>query len=166
MPTKSKSSVFRRKPGLSMVFGSPKTSRKKIHTILTGGFRRVDCWWCSAGVGIVLGMDLPCHLAGIFGWDSVDPNKRGSRKTPGGLGVTSKQPPHVFRWINFFEKIGWLVQVPQKSKKKKRGAQFSLERSLLAYDQKLATGFPRKIFRKRNSKKLCSSTELGRPLGH
>lgn len=83
-----------------MVFGSPKTSRKKIHTILTGGFRRVDCWWCSAGVGIVLGMDLPCHLAGIFGgppWIQIkeDPGKR-----PEGLG-SPQNPPHVFHWIFF-----------------------------------------------------------------
>lgn len=101
-------------------------------------------------MGIVLGMDLPCHLAGIFGWDSVDPNKRESRKTPGGLGVTSKQPPPCFSLDWFFEKMNLTCSGSAKiQENSKRGAQFSLERSLLAYDQKLATGFPTKIFTKK-----------------
>ncbi len=125
---------------------------------------RVDCWWCSAGVGIVRGMDLPCHLADFFRWlHGLDSWKKAWKR------VTSKTC--FFFCLEFYNKVvvsnifyfhpylgkipiltnifqmGWNHQLDKDwltflGSGKSGWKRNSVSRSLLAYDQKLATGFP------------------------
>lgn len=124
MPTKSKSSVFRRKPGLSMVFGSPKTSRKKIDTILTG-----------ETAGLIAGGAVPewaLYLAWTFlvtwreflvgtPWIQIkeDPERR-----PEGLGAPQNNPPMFFVGSIFLKRSADLFRFRKNPRKRKEELSF------------------------------------------
>lgn len=152
MPTKSKSIVFRQphrlfkrptsfvwvwtskwqycalgypcwKPWAGMVFGSPRIlMSKKFDTnfpVFSQGWLLVV--QCRSGHCTWHGPSL--SLGGNFWWTSVDPNKRGSRKTPGGLGVTSKPPP-CFSLDLFLKRSADLFRFRKNPRKRKEELSF------------------------------------------